>query len=208
MLTPPAGGVEDEQEEVQRSSRLDLRLQSRDHLALQECRGRGITQLLHSHKHSLLQSFQLVFQHVLEAIQTTWEPSQTIRSTLGGVKAALDVHQAGLNQRLHMDTLRLLHLLLTIHVLPVALLLHLPNLPVTVVLQTSQTTFKAIQDFSAHVRQSGVNNLIDMSSGAGARDWPASGSFQQPLELAIMTQHHSLGTHTVGPEGDMEPKQL
>lgn len=89
---------------------------------------------------------------------------------------------------------RLLHLLLAVHVLPVALLLHLPNPRVTVALQTAQTALKAIQDLSPHVSQLGVQDLVQMNSGARDRDGPASSSLQQPLQLAIMTQDHPLRT--------------
>lgn len=91
---------------------------------------------------------------------------------------------------------RLLHLLLTIDVIPVALPLHLPNLRVAVALQAGQTALKAVQDLGPHSGQLDVQDVVQMSGGAGAGDGPASSSFQQLLQLAIMTQDHPLRTHT------------
>ena len=88
----------------------------------------------------------------------------------------------------------LLHLLLTVHVLLVALVLHHPDLLVAVVLHTAQTTLKAVQDLSPHAGQLDVQDLVDISGGAGAWDGPAWSSFQQPLQLTVMTQDHPLRT--------------
>lgn len=101
----------------------------------------------------------------------------------------------------------LLHLLLAIHVLPVALALHLPHLLVTVVLVARQTALEAIQDLSPHAIQLGVQDLIEMSGGAGAGDGTASGSVQQPLQLSIMAQDHSLKTHTGEEERSIKVKK-
>ncbi|TNN44618.1 hypothetical protein EYF80_045188 [Liparis tanakae] len=83
---------------------LQLRLQRRHRLTLQERRSRGVAQLLHRHRHPLLQGPQLVLQQGLEAVQAAGERRRSV-ALGGGVEAVLDVHQAGLDQRLHVDAL-------------------------------------------------------------------------------------------------------
>ncbi|KAF3860579.1 hypothetical protein F7725_000834 [Dissostichus mawsoni] len=109
---------------------------------------------------------------LLAAVQTTGQP--TIKSTLCRIKAYLYVQQTGLDQCLHMNALRLLHLLLAVHVLPMALVLHRPNPLVTVVLQAGQTALKSIKDLSSYASQLGVQDLFHIKRGA--RDRPSSSS--------------------------------
>lgn len=61
---------------------------------------------------------------------------------------------------------RLLHLFLTIKVILKALLLHLTDLCVAVILQIGQTALEAIQDVRSHSSQLDVEDLVQRSAGA------------------------------------------